>query len=83
MIDRIRTKDIFGFFSLNKKITLTKEITFLPKIYETMVDVSEGVRHFAGETEEDEPEAAAMTIHRFIRSVLIAPEIVFRQSIGN
>ena len=58
VIDRIRTKDIFGFFSLNKKITLTKEITFLPKIYETMVDVSEGVRHFAGETEEDEPEAA-------------------------
>lgn len=57
-IDSVRMKDIFGIFSLNKKINLTKEITFLPKIYETMVEVSEGVRHFAGETEEDEPEAA-------------------------
>ena len=58
VIDRIRMKDIFGLCSLNKKINLAKEITFLPKIYETMVEVSEGVRHFAGETEEDEPEAA-------------------------
>ena len=58
VIDRIRMKDIFGIFSLNKKVNLTKEITFLPEIYETMVEVSEGVRHFAGETEDDEPEAA-------------------------
>jgi|GEM_PF-169140 len=58
VIDRIRMKDLFGLCSLNKKVNLEKEITFLPKIYETMVEVSEGVRHFAGETEEDEPEAA-------------------------
>lgn len=58
VIDRIQMKDVFGLCSLNKKLNLAKEITFLPRIYETMVEVSEGARHFAGETEEDEPEAA-------------------------
>lgn len=55
---RIQIWDIFHLFCLTKKVNLTGEITILPQIYDTTVTVSEGVRHFAGETEEDEPEAA-------------------------
>lgn len=57
-IDRIQIWDYFHFLGLTKKAALSREITFLPQIYETSVVVSEAVRHFAGETEEDEPEAA-------------------------
>lgn len=57
-INRIRLWDYFHFFSLNKKLNLSEEITFLPQIYETVVTVCEATRHFAGETEDYEPEAA-------------------------
>ena len=55
---RIQIWDIFHLFCLTKKVNLTGEITILPQIYDTAAAISEGVRHFAGETEEDEPEAA-------------------------
>lgn len=55
---RIRIWDIFHLFCLTKKVNLTGEITILPQIYDTAAAISAGVRHFAGETEEDEPEAA-------------------------
>lgn len=58
VIDRIRIWDIFHMFYLTKKVNLIREVVILPQIYETEVIVSERVRHFMGETEEDEPEMA-------------------------
>ena len=57
-INRVRLWDYFHFFSIYKKLNLSEEITFLPRIYETAVTVCEATRHFAGETEDYEPEAA-------------------------
>lgn len=57
-IESIRLWDYFHFFSVNKKVHLSEEMTFLPQIYEMTVTVCEATRHFAGETEDYEPEAA-------------------------
>lgn len=57
-VNKICLWDYFHYFSVNKQIRLSEEVVFLPKIYETAVTVCEATRHFAGETEDYEPEAA-------------------------
>lgn len=59
-IDRLRLWDYFHFFSMCKKVHMSEEVIFLPQMYETAVTVSEATRHFAGETEDYEPEAAGL-----------------------
>lgn len=57
-IDKLCLWDYFHFFSVGRKFSQSVEVTFLPQIYETAVTVCEATRHFAGETEDYEPEAA-------------------------